>query len=135
MDEETGQVTVHKLVLVQDVGQVINPLTLEGQIVGGAMQGVGFALYEAMVYGDNGQLLTGSWMDYTVPSFTQSVPQIEVVTVEVPSEHGPYGAKGAGEPPIIATAAAIANAITDATGKRVTDLPMTAPRVLAALQS
>ena len=135
VDEETGQVTVHKLVLVQDVGQVINPLTLEGQIAGGAMQGVGFALYEAMIYGENGQLLTGSWMDYTVPSFTQSVPQIEVVTVEVPSEHGPYGAKGAGEPPIIATAAAIANAITDATGKRVTDLPMTAPRVLAALQS
>ncbi|MCL4868877.1 MAG: xanthine dehydrogenase family protein molybdopterin-binding subunit [Anaerolineae bacterium] len=135
VDEETGQVLVHRLVLVQDVGQVINPLTLRGQIVGGAMQGVGFALYEGLVYGENGQLLTGSWMDYTVPNFAQAVGQIEVVTVEVASEHGPYGAKGAGEPPIIATAAAIANAIRDATGKRVTDLPMTPPRVLAVLQA
>lgn len=134
VDEETGQVTVHRLVLVQDVGKVINPLTLEGQIMGGAIQGLGFALYEGMYYDSNGQLLTGSWMDYNVPSFTQSVPQIEVVTVEQTTELGPYGAKGAGEPPIIATAAAVANAIADATGKRVTDLPMTAPRVLAALQ-
>jgi len=134
VDEETGQVTVHKLVLVQDVGQVINPLTLEGQIMGGAIQGLGFALYEGMYYDHKGQLLTGSWMDYNVPSFTQSVPNMEVVMVEQATELGPYGAKGAGEPPIIATAAAVANAIADATGKRVTDLPMTAPRVLAVLQ-
>jgi CO/xanthine dehydrogenase Mo-binding subunit len=134
VDEETGQVTVHRLVLVQDVGKVINPLTLEGQIMGGAIQGLGFALYEAMYYDSNGQLLTGSWMDYNVPNFTQSVPDIEVVTVEQTTELGPYGAKGIGEPPIIATAAAVANAIADATGKRVTDLPMTAPRVLGALQ-
>lgn len=134
VDEETGQVTVHRLVLVQDVGKVINPLTLEGQIMGGAIQGLGFALYEGMYYDSNGQLLTGSWMDYNVPNFTQSVPQIEVVTIEQATELGPYGAKGAGEPPIIATAAAVANAIADATGKRLTHLPMTAPRVLAALQ-
>lgn len=134
VDEETGEVTVHKLVVVQDVGQVINPLTLEGQIMGGAMQGLGWALYEQMVHDSYGTPLTGSWMDYNVPHFVHAVPEFEAVFVEVPSEHGPFGARGAGEPPIIATAAAVGNAIADATHARLTDLPMTAPRVIAALK-
>jgi CO/xanthine dehydrogenase Mo-binding subunit len=133
VDAETGEVTVHKLVVVQDVGRVINPLTLEGQIMGGAMQGLGWALYEQMVHDEYGTPLTGSWLDYNVPHFTHAVPEFEAVLVEVPTEHGPFGARGAGEPPIIATAAAVANAITDATDARLTDLPMTPPRVVAAM--
>jgi CO/xanthine dehydrogenase Mo-binding subunit len=73
-------------------------------------------------------------MDYNVPHFAQAVPEFEAVFVEVPTEHGPFGARGAGEPPIIATAAAVGNAIADATQARLTDLPMTAPRVIAALK-
>lgn len=133
VDEETGQTIVHRLVLAQDVGRAINPLTLEGQIVGGAMQGLGWALHEGMVFDEEyGTPLTGSLMDYTVPHFVHAAPEIDVVFVENPFELGPFGARGAGEPPIIATAAAVANAIQDASNIRVTDLPMTAPRVLAA---
>lgn len=133
VDQDTGEVIVHRLVAVQDVGQVINPLTLEGQMQGGVMQGLGWALYEGMAFDEYGSPLTGSWVDYTVPHFNHAVPDFEMVFVEVPAPHGPFGAKGAGEPPIIATAAAVANAIADATHGRVTQLPMTAPRVLAAL--
>ncbi|MCB8926647.1 MAG: molybdopterin-dependent oxidoreductase, partial [Ardenticatenaceae bacterium] len=135
VDVETGAVRVHKLIVVQDVGRVINPLTLEGQVMGGAMQGLGWALYEQMAHDGYGTPLTGSWMDYNVPHFNHAVPEFEAVFVEVPTEHGPFGARGAGEPPIIATAAAVGNAIADATQARLTDLPMTAPRVAAALNS
>ncbi|RMG96160.1 MAG: xanthine dehydrogenase family protein molybdopterin-binding subunit, partial [Chloroflexi bacterium] len=135
VDQETGEVTVHRLVLVQDVGRAINPLTLTGQLHGGAMQGIGWALYEQMVHSEEGQLLTGTWMDYTVPHFVHAVPEIETIIVEVPSEQGPFGARGAGEPPVIATAAAVANAIADCTGARLTALPMTPARVLAALET
>lgn len=133
VDRETGEVTVHRLVALQDVGQVINPLTLEGQMQGGVMQGLGWALYERMAHDEYGTLLTGSWVDYAVPHFAHAVPQLEMVFVEVPSPHGPFGARGVGEPPIIATAAAVANAIMDATNGRVTHLPMTPPRVLAVI--
>jgi CO/xanthine dehydrogenase Mo-binding subunit len=135
VDRETGEVIVHRLVAIQDVGRVINPLTLEGQMQGGVMQGLGWALYEGMAFDEYGTPLTGSWVDYTVPHFIHAVPDFEMVFVEVPAPHGPFGAKGVGEPPIIATAAAVANAIAAATNGRVTQLPMTAPRVLAALRN
>ncbi len=102
--------------------------------MGGATQGVGWALYENMIYDTYGQLLTGTWMDYAVPHSTQAAQCMETVIVEVPSEHGPFGARGVGEVPVVPTAAAIANAIADATGVRLSDLPMTAPNVLAALR-
>jgi CO/xanthine dehydrogenase Mo-binding subunit len=130
VDEETGQVKVPRLVLVQDVGRAINPEGIRGQLMGGAAQGLGWALYEAVVYDDQGQLLTGTLIEYNVPSADQVAEVVETVIVEVPSDHGPYGARGVGEPPVIATAAAVANAIADATGRRMTDLPMTPPRVL-----
>jgi CO/xanthine dehydrogenase Mo-binding subunit len=133
VDRETGEVQVHRLVVVQDVGCAINPLAIQGQLTGGATQGVGWGLYEQMLYDENGQLLTGSWMDYAMPHSTQTAPVIETVIVEVPSETGPFGVRGVGEPPVVPTAAAIANAIANATGVRLADLPMTAPRVLAAL--
>ncbi len=135
VDPETGIVHVHRLVIVQDVGRAINPLAVEGQLMGGATQGLGWALYERMVYDEQGQLITGSWMDYAVPAITQAAARYEIILVEVPSENGPFGARGVGEPPVITTAAAVANAIADATGIRLTELPMTAPRVFAAIAS
>ena len=134
VDRETGVVRLHRLVVVQDVGRAINPLAIQGQMMGGATQGIGWALYEKMGYDQQGQLLTGSWMDYALPDIIQTPSSIETVIVEVPSENGPFGARGVGEPPVVPTAAAIANAIADATGVRLSDLPMTAPSVLAALR-
>jgi CO/xanthine dehydrogenase Mo-binding subunit len=132
VDPETGIIQVHKLVVVQDVGRALNPLTVEGQMMGGATQGMGWALYETMVYDEYGQPLTASWLDYTMPHFQHAARSIEVVLVEVPSEHGPFGAKGVGEPPVTPTVAAIGNAIMDATGLRLTDLPMTPQRIWGA---
>ncbi len=132
VDEETGEVNLVNLAVVQDVGRAINPLAVEGQMQGGAVQGVGWALYEEMRYDENGQLLTGSWMDYAMPDAMQAAP-IQTQIVEVPSESGPFGARGVGEPPVIPTVAAIANAVADATGVRLSQTPMTAPRVLEAL--
>lgn len=129
VNRDTGDVDVRRLVAVQDVGRAINPLTIEGQIMGGAMQGLGWALHEQLVYDERGQLLTASWMDYTVPRVEHSAPAVDTVIVEVPSDHGPYGARGVGEPPVIATAAAVANAIFAAAGVRPTDLPMTSQRI------
>ena len=125
VDEATGHVTVTRLVVVQDVGKALNPLLVAGQMMGGGVQGIGWGLHEALRYDDEGQLLTGSLMDYTLPKIDQAAAQLETVMVEVPSEKGPHGARGVGEPPVIPTAAAIANAIADATGKRCRSLPIT----------
>jgi CO/xanthine dehydrogenase Mo-binding subunit len=130
VDGETGQVNVQRLVVVQDVGRAINPEGIRGQMMGGAVQGLGWALYERMVHDDAGQLLTGTWAEYAIPHSDQSALLIETVMVEVPTDHGPFGAKGVGEPPVIPTAAAVANAIVDAIGKRPVDLPMTPPVIL-----
>ncbi len=135
VDEETGEVKVLKHVIAQDAGRAINPLAVEGQMVGGAAQGLGWALYEEMAYDEDGQLLSGSWMDYTLPDSMQTAPDVETIIVEVPSEHGPFGARGVGEPPVVPTPAAVANAIAHCTGLRLTNIPMTAPRVLRALRS
>jgi CO/xanthine dehydrogenase Mo-binding subunit len=135
VDEETGKVRVHRLVVAQDVGKAINPMAIEGQMMGGAAQGLGWALYENMVYDEQGQLLTASFMDYNLPHFEQVAEQFDALIVEVPQEHGPLGVRGVGEPPITATAGAVANAIAHATGAHLNQLPMTPPRVLAALQA
>ncbi len=132
VDPDTGRVEVERLVVVQDCGRAINPPAVEGQLMGGAMQGVGWALYEEMAYSEDGQLLTATLNDYALPHFVHG-PKFETVLVEVPSEHGPFGARGVGEPPVIPTAAAIANAIADASGARLSELPMTPPRVLTAM--
>ena len=132
VDEETGAVTLHKLVVVQDVGRAINPMMVEGQMAGGAMQGVGWALYESMLWNEDGQVLTGSLTDYALPHATHLPGDLELVMIEVPSDSGPFGARGVGEPPVTATAAAIANAITNATGTRYDRLPMTPARLREA---
>jgi CO/xanthine dehydrogenase Mo-binding subunit len=132
VDAETGKVSPVKYIAIQDVGRAINPALVEDQMHGGAVQGVGWGLYEQIVFDDNGTPITGSFMDYTVPKASQS-PDLEAVLVEVPSVLGPFGAKGVGEPPVIPGAAAWANAVRDACGARVTELPLTAERVWTAL--
>lgn len=132
VDEETGLVRVLDYVAVQDVGRSINPVGIEGQVYGGVVQGLGWALYEGMLYDEDGRLRTASFMDYALPSAPE-IPPIDIVLVEVPSPLGPLGARGVGEPPIVAGAAAIANAIYDAVGVRPTEIPMTPERVLQAL--
>ncbi|MFL5667004.1 MAG: xanthine dehydrogenase family protein molybdopterin-binding subunit [Ktedonobacteraceae bacterium] len=133
VDPETGEVHVLDYVAVQDVGFAINPAEVEGQISGGVTQGLGWALYEGLVHDENGQALTSTLMDYAVP-YSVDVPNITPVLVEVPSALGPFGAKGVGEPPVVPVAATIANAVFDAVGVRVTQLPITPERVFEALQ-
>jgi CO/xanthine dehydrogenase Mo-binding subunit len=132
VDETTGETRPVRYVAVQDVGFAINPAAVEAQIHGGVAQGLGWALYEGMVYDADGQLLTATLMDYALPR-AEMVPAIETVLVEVPSEHGAYGAKGVGEPPAIPGAAAVANAIRDATGVRMRELPIKPEAVVRAL--
>ena len=133
VDPETGEVRVLDYVASQDVGRAINPAEVEGQISGGVVQGIGWALFEGMTYDEDGQLLTSTLMDYALP-LGKDVPTITPLVVEVPSNLGPYGARGVGEPPVVPVAAAIANAIKDAVGARVTVMPMTPERVLASMQ-
>lgn len=133
VDPETGHVTPTQYVAIQDVGFALNPMMVEGQIHGGTVQSLGWALQEAMRYDEEGQLLTGSLMDYAVPKF-DNVPAIEAVLVNNPSPLGPFGARGVGEPPITAGPAVIANAIRDAVGVRITELPLNSETVWKALQ-
>jgi CO/xanthine dehydrogenase Mo-binding subunit len=134
VDPETGQVTIGRYVTVQDVGKSLNPAAVEGQMIGGTAQAIGFGLYEEMLYSDEGQLISATMMDYGLPKSTH-VPNVETVVLEIPSSAGPLGAKGVGEPPIVPGAAAIANAIANATGKRVTEMPMSAERVSKVLMN
>ncbi len=133
VDPETGEVRVLDYIAAQDVGRAINPAEVEGQIHGGVVQGIGWALLEGMIYDEQGQLLTSTLMDYALPH-SQDVPTITPLLVEVPSELGPFGAKGVGEPPVVPVAAAIANAIRDAVGVRMTELPMTPERVFTSMR-
>jgi CO/xanthine dehydrogenase Mo-binding subunit len=118
---------------VQDVGRALNPALVESQMLGGTVQSIGRALYEELIHDDQGQLLTGSFLDYGIPK-AAGLPPIDTVIVEVPAPEGPYGAKGIGEASILPGPAAIANAIAAATGLRMRELPMTARRVWAATQ-
>jgi CO/xanthine dehydrogenase Mo-binding subunit len=134
VDRETGTVEVLDYVIAQDVGRALNPAIIEGQLHGGATQGLGWALHEAMVHDENGQLLTGTFLDYAMQT-AKAVPTFETIIVEVPAPDGPYGAKGIGEGPVCGAAAAVANAITDATGVRFRELPMTPPRIWRGIQA
>lgn len=132
VDEATGEVTVLRWVSAQDAGFAVNPLNVEGQIQGGTTQGIGIALWEELIFDGQGKLRNPSLLDYRMPT-AADVPPIETVIVEVPSEDGPYGARGVGEPSIVPGAAAVANAIRDALGVRVTEAPITPERILRAL--
>jgi carbon-monoxide dehydrogenase large subunit len=135
VDVGTGGVRLLRYVVAHDCGNVINPVIVEGQVHGGVAQGVGGALFEDMVYDEAGQLLTGSLMDYLVPT-ASDLPPIETVHLEYPSPRNPLGAKGLGEGGAISPPAAIANAVEDALapfGVVIRETPVTPARVLAAL--
>ena len=123
IDPETGHIRPIQYVAIQDVGFALNPMLVEGQVQGGSVQGIGMGLHEAMLYDSEGQLITGSLMDYDLPK-AHAVPPIETILLNNPSPHNPFGARGIGEPPITAGPAALANAIKDATGVRVTEMPV-----------
>jgi CO/xanthine dehydrogenase Mo-binding subunit len=128
VDPDTGQITLTDFVCAQDVGKMLNPLGAEGQIQGGAVQSLGFALTEGLMYSDDGRLMNPSLLDYRKLT-AADVPNIECLIIEVPAPAGPFGARGVGEPPIIPAPAAVANALQDATGVRLTTLPLTPERV------
>ena len=132
VDEETGEVELLRLVCSHDVGRVINRGGLEGQIEGGVTQGIGYALAEELCF-EEGVLTNGTMVDYKIPTILD-VPPIEYRTLENPDPNGPFGAKGMGESVLVPTAPAIANAVFDAVGVRIKDLPVTAEKILSALQ-
>lgn len=133
VDAETGQLTVKRMTTAHDVGTVINPITHQGQIEGGVVQGLGYAVMEEVVT-ENGRVLTANLGDYRIPC-TRDLPPLETVLIEDPAGPGPFAAKQIGENGIIATAPAIANALDDAVGVRVFDLPITAEKIHFALKS
>ena len=132
VDVDTGEVEVLKSVAAHDVGQCINPSAVEGQIQGGAQNGQGYALSEEMLY-EEGRLVTPSFSEYLMPT-AMDMPRVECIILESRSGVGPYGAKGIGEPAMTAVAPAIANAVADAIGVRVFEMPITPERVVRAMQ-
>ncbi len=136
VDMDTGIVKVVRYAVVEDCGTILNPMIVDGQIQGGVAQGVGSALYEEVVYDENGQILTGTLMDYMPPT-APDVPRVEIAHIETPSPFTVGGIKGMGEGGAIAPPAAIANAVADALrdlSPRVTQIPLTPERVLAIIE-
>jgi CO/xanthine dehydrogenase Mo-binding subunit len=132
VDTETGEITVLKSVGAHDVGQAINPAAVQGQIEGGAAQGQGYALSEELIYRE-GRLMTPSFSEYLIPT-AMDMPEVQSIILESRSGLGPFGAKGIGEPSLTPVAPAIANAVADAIGVRIHDLPITPEKVVNALR-
>ncbi len=132
IDRETGQVRVVRYTAIQDAGKAVHPSYVEGQMQGGAAQGIGWALNESFIFDEKGVLENPGFLDYRIP-VASDLPMIDTVIIEVPNPMHPYGVRGVGETPIVAPIAAVANAIQDAIGVRLYDLPMSPPRVLEAL--
>ena len=132
VDPDTGKVAILRYTATQDVGTAIHPSYVEGQIQGGAVQGIGWALNEEFVYNDDGSMVNASFLDYRMPT-TLDLPMIDTVLVEVPNPGHPYGVRGVGEVPIVPPPAALANAIYRATGKRMKNLPMSPTYILSQL--
>ena len=133
VDTETGEVTVLKSVGAHDIGQAINPQAVEGQIEGGALMGQGYALSEELIY-EEGKLVSPSFSEYLIPT-SMDMPEITSVILESRSGLGPFGAKGIGEPSLTPVAPAIANAVADAIGGRVFDLPITPEKIVKAIRT
>ena len=136
VDRDTGKVAILRYIVVEDCGTIINPTVVDGQIQGGVAQGIGTALYEHAIYDENGQFLTGTLMDYIIPTAVD-VPQVEIGHIESPSPYTPHGIKGMGEGGAIAPPAAIANAVADALAPfdvRVNAIPLTPERVLGWIE-
>ena len=134
VDRETGRVSVIRYTAIQDVGRAIHPSYVEGQLQGGVAQGVGWALNEEYIYDKDGKLDNPGFLDYRCP-VASDLPMIDTVLVEVPNPNHPFGVRGVGEVPIIPPMAAVANAVSNAVGVRLKDLPMSPPKVLASLNN
>ena len=137
VDKETGKVDLKRFIAVDDVGNVINPMIVDGQIHGGVVQGAGQALMEGAAYDDSGNLVTGSYMDYAMPR-ADDFPMIETDRLVTPCPHNPLGVKGAGEAGCIGATPAVANAVMDALspyGVKDIQMPLTSERVWKAMNS
>ena len=134
VDTETGKVDILRWTVIQDVGTAIHPAYVEGQLQGGAVQGIGWALNEEYAYDDTGRMMNASFLDYRMPT-SLDTPPIDTVIVEVPNPGHPFGVRGVGEVPIVAPVAAVANALHDALGIRFRETPMNPGRIIAALSN
>ncbi len=132
VDRETGATSVLRYTVFQDAGKAVHPSYVEGQMQGGAVQGIGWALNEEYIYGADGRLQNPGFLDYRVP-VASDLPMIDTVILEIPNPGHPYGVRGVGETGIVPPLAAIANAVSRSAGIRLTELPMSPPRVLKAL--
>jgi len=133
VDPETGFVTPTRYTVVQDVGRAISPDYVEGQMQGGAVQGIGWALNEAYIYDAEGRLQNTGFLDYRMP-VASDVPMIDTVLVEVPNPNHPYGVRGVGEPCLVPAPAAVANAVENAIGRTMSWLPLSPPKILQAIE-
>ena len=134
VDPETGQTSVVRYTVIQDAGKAVHPTYVEGQFQGGAAQGIGWALNEEYIYGDDGRLQNPGFLDYRIP-VCSDLPMIDTQILEIPNPNHPYGVRGVGETSIVPPLAAIGNAISNAIGVRMTQVPMSPPRILAALNT
>jgi CO/xanthine dehydrogenase Mo-binding subunit len=135
LDPETGRSTVVRYTAAQDVGRAIHPSYVEGQIQGGVAQGVGWALNEAYLYNEKGELMNPGFLDYRMP-VACDLPMIDTILIEsAPNSRHPYGAKGVGEVPIVPPLAAVASALSHVVGRRLTSLPLSAPAMLEAVNA
>lgn len=132
VDPETGKTQILRYTAVQDVGKAIHPSYVEGQIQGGAVQGIGWAMNEEYFYDDRGTMRNTGFLDYRMPT-CYDLPMIDTILVEVPNPGHPLGIRGVGEVPIVPPPAAIANAISRAVGVRLLELPMSPPKVTKAM--
>lgn len=133
LDVETGQVSILRYTAIQDVGKAIHPAYVEGQMQGGAVQGIGWALNEAYLYDENGRMLNPGFLDYRIP-VASDVPMIDTVLIEVPNPRHPFGVKGVGEVPIVPPLGAVANAVSRAASTRLCDLPLSPAAIHKALK-
>ena len=134
VDPETGFVYTKRYSVVQDVGRAISPDYVEGQIQGGAVQGIGWALNEEYIYDQNARLQNTGFIDYRMP-VASDVPMIDAVLVEVPNPNHPYGVRGVGEPPLVPAPAAVANAVENAIGQKMGSLPLSPPKILKSIEA
>ncbi len=134
VDKETGATKVLRYTVFQDAGKAIHPAYVEGQMQGGAVQGIGWALNEEYIYGKDGRLQNAGFLDYRVP-VASDLPMIETVILEIPNPGHPYGVRGVGETPIVPPLATLTNAVSRAIGKRMSELPMSPPRILKVLSA
>ena len=131
---ETGHSKILRYTVFQDAGKAIHPSYVEGQMQGGSVQGIGWALNEEYIYSSEGKLQNPGFLDYRIP-VSSDLPMIDPVILEIPNPGHPYGVRGVGETSIVPPLAAINNAVSRATGIRFTELPLSAPRVLSAILS